>query len=164
MQEIVRHFTASRLGRGTVHTRLNPDRTVVVELECDQSVADKREIRLIASRDCVEALEVDGVELLFLLSRHAISQVQRRIREAKSDEIGNDLDCELSPWNGDLSEQAYGGATSGYRAPTSEARALKRLRRVAAVYLRYLKRTGAVEATKLDRGSPPSDKRSRRQR
>jgi hypothetical protein len=76
-----------------------------------------------------------GDDLLYQLSRMAISQVQQHIRENTLAGDFLELDRAARPWNGDLTEAPYRGATTGYAAPVQD-KPVTRRRRLSMAYLR----------------------------
>lgn len=94
-------------------------------------------MRLVGTPACVDALGLDGVELLYRLSRHAIFKVQDRVRKKTLDYMGSELTCESPPRNGDLTKNPLWRRDGGLPCPR-EALVSKKIRRVAAVYFCHL--------------------------
>lgn len=136
MEQIVRHFMAPRLGRGIVRARFTSDGSVSIDLELDPSVTEHHHLKLHAGPGCAKPPTLSGVKLLYRMSRYAISQVQRHVREKTlcSDEL--ELTCTLKPWNGDLTELPYGGATNGCTGVGVPGDATK-IMRIAMAHLGY---------------------------
>jgi len=139
MEQIVRHFIARRLGRGLVTAIFAPDGGVVITVELDPSVIEQGRIVFTASSGCAKSVALSGVELLYRLSRHAISQIQRRVRDTTCNRSPLELDCSFPPWQGDLALAPYGGATTGC-AELSTSCVSTKIRRIALVHLGYLRR------------------------
>jgi hypothetical protein len=114
MEKIARHFVARRLGRGIVMAYFEDNGWVSIELEFDPSISDQHRILVSATPACVSSFAMSGVELLYRLIRHAISHVQWLLRHKSLDSTELELDCSRTPWNGDLTELPYGGATAGF--------------------------------------------------
>lgn len=134
MEKIVRHFVASRLGRGVIEASFTADGSASIDLVFDPSQTEQQHIRLNVTPSCAGILPFSGVELLFQLSRHAISHVQNHVREKTLDGSDLELTCLFKPWNGDLTDLPYGGATKG----CTESRAIgdpAKIQRIARHYL-----------------------------
>lgn len=78
-------------------------------------------------------------DLLDQLSRIAISQVLQRIRKKELVEGQFELDCEARPWSGDFTDTPYEGPSTP-SASLELARAATKMRRMARVRLRHIKR------------------------
>lgn len=142
MEEVVRHFMAPKLGRGIVRARITSDGSVSIDLELDPSVTEHHHIRLHAGPACPKPPTLSGVKLLYRMSRYAISQVQRHIRDKTLCTDQLELTCTLKPWNGDLTELPYGGATNGCLGGRVHGGATK-IMRIAMAHLGYRGRSGA---------------------
>ena len=123
MEELTRHFVTAILGRGTVNATLEESGDVSIELRFSNSSNVQQTIDLVANKDDVETIGVLSAELLFKLSRIAIAQVQAH--HSTSSKVGpNRLALKCRPWNGDLLERPFGGATIGcarlYEQTTSD--------------------------------------------
>lgn len=139
MEAILRHFMAPRIGRGTVAAAFDPQGGVTVMLEFDSSIIGRGRISFRIGADCLSSTRLTGIDLLYRLSRHAITQAQRLLKQKTLDAVELELDCSVRPWNGDLSELPYGGATIGYtqRPVSGEGSSV---RRIAMAYLGYHRR------------------------
>jgi hypothetical protein len=134
MQEIERYFMDRKLGRCFIWVRSGENGFVLIDLELDTVGANPSHVELLAPPKCLAALGVTGDDLLYRLSRIAISQVQQRSQNEVSDGIRLELNCQARPWNGDLTEVPYGGATTGC-ATREESRPAAGIRRLALHYL-----------------------------
>lgn len=114
MEQILRYFMAPRLGRGTVFAKFTPEGGALITIELASPVAGRSCVELRAVPSQVNSMPSSGIHSLYRLSRHAISQVQHCVKGELLE--GNDLklDCSSRPWNGDLAESPYGGATIGF--------------------------------------------------
>jgi hypothetical protein len=129
MEHILRYFMAPRLGRGTVFTKFTPEGGALITIELASPVAGRSCVELRAAPAQVDSIPSSGIHSLYRLSRHAISQVQNCVKGGLLE--GNDpmLDCSNRPWNGDLAESPYGGATIGFTedATSGGSSALQRI-------------------------------------
>jgi hypothetical protein len=138
MEEIKRHFVDRILGRGIIRTQLSGNASASIDLEFYIPGRGWLDVQVDVPPDYVLSLAGTGSDLLYQTSRIAISQVRQLIREKAL--VGNrlELDLEARPWNGDLMETSYGGATIGYAAH-EEARATRKMRRIAQLHYRRIK-------------------------
>lgn len=113
MHELERNFTDRKLGRGVIWARSTGDGCVLIDLEIDTAGSKPCQVELVAISECVVSLGVTGSDLLYRVSRIAISQVQQRSLDEAPDGSRLELNCLTKPWNGDLTEIPYGGATIG---------------------------------------------------
>jgi hypothetical protein len=112
MEELTRHFVTAVLGRGTVKTAVQESGDVSIEVTLSGPPNDQKIVDLVATKDDVAGIGALSVELLFKLSRIAIAQVQAH--RGTCIKVGsNKLALECRPWNGDLMERPFGGATIG---------------------------------------------------
>jgi hypothetical protein len=113
MEQILRYFMAPKLGRGTVLAKFLADREALIIIEFATPRGEQNCVKLRAVPSQVMSMPSPGIHTLYRLSRHAISQVQHCVKGESFDENYLELDCSVRPWNGDLSESPYGGATVG---------------------------------------------------
>jgi hypothetical protein len=114
MKEISRHFIMPRLGRGSVTARLTEDGGACVDILFSSMPVNQLPTTLYLEANKVKLIGLTGVDLLFQTSRIAISQVQATIaRHETLASRHSELNIALTPWNGDLTEIPYGGATIG---------------------------------------------------
>ena len=106
-----RHFVTSRLGRGVVHATEKDDGSVEIKVRLlDHPETDNFVLQV--DRSGVESFGLPHMEMLFRLSRISISHLLSQLtRGAQLD--SSKLDLTVKPWNGDLAERAFGGATVG---------------------------------------------------
>jgi hypothetical protein len=134
MQEIERYFMDRKLGRGVIWVRSTENGFILIDLELDSTGANPSHVELQAPPRCIASLGVTGDDLLYRLSRIAISQVQQRSQNDVSADIRLELNCQARPWNGDLTKVPYGGATIGCAA-RGVSRPAAGIRRLALHYL-----------------------------
>lgn len=112
MEEFKRHFVTRLLGKGTVRAIHANDGRVSIVVATNEQNDSKFSCVLNANAAAVAALPLTRTDLLYLLSRVAIAQLQvRGVRRKSGEELI--LDTALKPWNGDLSEKPFGGPTVG---------------------------------------------------
>jgi len=133
MEQILRYFMAPRLGRGTVLAKFIPDGGALITIELASPVAGRSCVKLRAAPSWVNSMPSPGIHSLYRLSRHAISQVQHCVKGELFDENELELDCSMHPWNGDLSESPYGGATIGFTKAKTSGRSVT-LRRISLAF------------------------------
>jgi hypothetical protein len=114
MEQILRHFMAPRLGRGTVFAKFTHEGGALIAIEFASPVAGRSCVELKAAPSQVNLMPSSGIHSLYRLSRHAISQVQHYVKDGFLECNDLELDCSNRPWNGDLAELPYGGATIGF--------------------------------------------------
>jgi hypothetical protein len=129
MEELKRYFLDRRLGRGIIRVVSDVNGCIFVNLEFQTTEAGLRRVQLKASPQCVESHAEIGNDLLYKMGRIAIFQVQLCVQNKAIFLAHRKLDCLIQPWNGDLTEVPYGGATLGCTTP-KEPRAAKRFKRV----------------------------------
>ena len=139
MEELKRYFMDRKLGRGII--RVLPDNSgcIFVNVEFHSAGMGLHRVQLKASPRCVESHAETGSDLLFKMGRIAISQMQLCIQKKALFLAHRKVDCLIQPWNGDLTEVPYGGATLGCSAPNAP-RVAKKLRRVVLTDPAQLKR------------------------
>ena len=116
MESLTRHFVTRVLGRGTVEARLDIDGSAHVTIEFGERLAGQS-VTLSAAIDVVAQCGSSGNDLLFCLTRIAITQVQTAVLSATHGmQTQLNLNPNGSPWNGDLTSAPYGGATTGCAA------------------------------------------------
>jgi hypothetical protein len=135
MEEFERHFMDRKLGRGIIRARATGYGPVSIDIQFDHVDRGPQHVQLLAPLGCLESLNKFGDDLLYQLSRMAISQVQQHIRENTLAGDFLELDRATRPWNGDLTEAPYRGATTGYAAPVQDKPVIRR-RRLSMAYLR----------------------------
>jgi hypothetical protein len=139
MEQILRYFMAPRLGRGTVFAKFTREGGALVTIELASPVAGRSCVELRAAPSQVNSMPSSGIHSLYRLSRHAISQVQHCVKGELVE--GNDLElhCSNRPWNGDLAESPYGGATIGFTEDKT-LRGSSALQRISSAF--HLRRGG----------------------
>jgi hypothetical protein len=133
MEKILRYFMAPRLGRGTVLAKFIPGGGALITIELASPIAGQSCVKLRAAPSWVNSMPSPGIYSLYRLSRHAISQVQNCVKGKLLDGNELELDCSMRPWNGDLSESPYGGATTGFTEPEKSDGSTK-LRRISSAF------------------------------
>lgn len=114
MEEISRHFMMRRLGRGIVTARIVDNGCVFIEVFFGNSPDKQQRAMLHLAADKAKLFDLDGIGLLYRLSRIALSQIQSIIsRNEQVTSSPTELNVALMPWNGDLTDTRYGGATIG---------------------------------------------------
>ena len=134
MDEIERYFMHRKLGRGLIRVRSFGNGSVLVDLEFSPTRTHPCHVELEVLPRCIVSLGITGDDLLYRLSRIAISQVQQCSQGEVSNGVRLELDCQARPWNGDLTEIPYGGATMGC-ATLIETPLTTGIRRLALHYL-----------------------------
>ena len=114
MEQILRYFMAPRLGRGTIFAKYTHEGGALITIELASQVAGRSRVELRAAPSQVNSMPSSGIHALYRLRRHAISQVQHYVKGELLDCNELELDCSNRPWNGDLAESPYGGATMGF--------------------------------------------------
>ena len=114
MEQILRYFMAPRLGRGTVVAKFTSDGGALITIELTSPLAGQSCVKLKVAPSQVNLVPSRGIYSLYRLSRHAISQVQHCVKVEFPEGNELELDCSIRPWNGDLAESPYGGATIGF--------------------------------------------------
>ena len=104
---------APRLGRGTVFAKFTREGGALITIELASPVTGRSCVELRAAPSQVNSMPSSGIHSLYRLSRHAISQVQHCVKGELVEGNDLELDCSNRPWNGDLAESPYGGATIG---------------------------------------------------
>lgn len=114
MESLTRHFVTRVLGRGTVEARLDEDGSAKITIVFGDGALTGQSFTLSAAIDVVAQFSSRGNDLLFRLSRIAITQVQTAVLSANGAmQTQVNLNAGGSPWNGDLTSTPYGGATTG---------------------------------------------------
>lgn len=138
MEEITRYFIDSKLGRGKVWTCRGEDNAISIELEIYLPGRGPFVVHMKAPSEVWNSLLNADDQVLFHLSRMAISQLKFEVRKKAPVQIHLELDCKLHPWIGDLTEKRYSRSTTEY-GEFLESRAATRIRRIASLYLRHIK-------------------------
>lgn len=138
MEEITRYFIDSKLGRGKVRTCRGDDNAISIELEIYLPGKGPFVVHMKASSEFWNSLFNADDQVLFHLSRMAISQLKFQVRKKAPVQMYLELDCKLHPWIGDLTEKRHSKSTTEY-GEFLESRAAARIRRIAALYLWHIK-------------------------
>jgi hypothetical protein len=133
MENILRYFMAPQLGRGTVLARFIPGGGALITIELASPIAGQSCVELRTAPSWVNLNPSQGIHSLYRLSRHAISQVQNCVKRELLDGNELELDYSMRPWNGDLSELPYGGATVGFTEAETSRRSTM-LQRISSAF------------------------------
>jgi hypothetical protein len=139
MEQILRYFMAPRLGRGTVFAKFTHEGGAIITIDLASPVAGRSCVELRAAPSQVNSLPSLSIHSLYRLSRHAISQVQQSLNGELLEGNNLILDCSNRPWNGDLAEAPYGGATIGFTDDKTPSRS-SALQRISLAF--HLRRGG----------------------
>ena len=138
MEEITRYFIDSKLGRGRVRTCRGEDNAISIDLEIYLPGKGPFAVHMKEPSEFWNSLLNADDQVLFYISRVAISQLKLQVRKKSPVPMHLELDCKLHPWIGDLTEKRYLRSTTEY-GEFLESRAATRIRRIASLYLRHIK-------------------------
>lgn len=138
IEEITRYFIDSKLGRGRVRACRGEDNAISVDLEIYLPGKGPFEVHMKASSEFWNSLINVDDQVLFYISRMAISQLKLQVRKKSPVQTHLEIDYKLHSWVGDLTEKRYLRSTTEY-GEFLESRAATRIRRIASLYLRHIK-------------------------
>lgn len=115
MNRFIRNFVAARIGKGMVEATFNDDGSATLKVDYSFIKSEPgRTVILQVAAYAIRSLDLKEAELSYRLCRLAIAQTQKRLVQSSPVEgVASNLDLTVIPWNGDLTEVPYGGATVG---------------------------------------------------